>query len=506
MNTLSIGIIVKNEEKKLTLCLDSLETLRKAVDCKVIIADTGSSDDTKKIAEKRADVFFEHAWNTDFSEARNAIFEKVDSEWFMYIDADEILPENNDLAEFFISGDYKNYDCASVDIHTAINNNNYEHFSNSIRLVKFTPETRFVGKINETFAEIPKNCKFLKITLEHSGYLQAVIRAKELRNVAMCRIAAPDCETPETKIRLDLTLFDSLCKYDIFEAEKAWDDGLRLSDNADPYYKSALYIRKMQYHYTENEYDKTLELHEDYKKLRGADYGDIKKLLYTDIEDAFITGATAARSDDYDTAVKMLTNFEEYYRIFNENYERFAVNRRIYPAICTSDNAVKLAASMLTASCMKSKQYEYALLRLMKNPVLSNDINICMDNINDFSRLPEFLTIPGAAAALTEYIPTAVHPIDLTKALTELVGEDSDFAIIYRYLTEPFDCEIESLHAKKIVIEYLTKTKSEPDDLEFLVNDYIDHVYVTSDSIHYSDLITSARRVLAEKSENKGDI
>jgi glycosyltransferase involved in cell wall biosynthesis len=512
MSLLSIGIIVKNEEKKLPLCIDCLEPIRKAIDSTLIIADTGSTDGTKKVAKERADIFFEHKWNNDFSEARNALFSKVDSEWFMYIDADEIFPEekSNTLIEFFASGDYKNYGFASVDIKTVFYEG-YEHNANAIRLIKLTPETRFVGLINETFAETPGKCKFLDITLEHSGYMPDIIRAKEVQNVPLNRIVIEKEKNLSALIRAYLAVGDALCKYDVFEAEKAWNDGIRLSENADPYYKCALLARKMEYYAENNEHEKTLEVFEEYKKHRGADFNtdgdsDLSKLVYTDIEAVFLAGATAARSEDYTTAVKFLTKFEEYHKYYTENYERFAVNRRFYPAVNVSAHSVKLAAGMLTASCMKSEQFEYALSRLMKSPTVSNDITLCMDNINDFSYLPEFLAVHGVSSAISEYIPSAIHPIELTKALTEILGDESDFAIIYRYLTVPFDCEIETLHAKKIVIEYLTGTKSEPDDLEYLVNDYINHVYVTSDSIHYSDLITSARLVLAERDAKQHDI
>jgi len=50
---LSIGMIVKNEERCLEKCLKALEPLRQAIPCELIIADTGSTDKTKKIAERR---------------------------------------------------------------------------------------------------------------------------------------------------------------------------------------------------------------------------------------------------------------------------------------------------------------------------------------------------------------------------------------------------------------------------------------------------------------------
>ena len=56
---LSIGMIVKNEERCLEKCLKALEPLRQAIPCELVIADTGSTDKTKEIAAKYADILFE---------------------------------------------------------------------------------------------------------------------------------------------------------------------------------------------------------------------------------------------------------------------------------------------------------------------------------------------------------------------------------------------------------------------------------------------------------------
>ena len=53
---LSIGMIVKNEEKKLERCLTALQPLRDAIPCELVIADTGSTDGTRAIAERYADL------------------------------------------------------------------------------------------------------------------------------------------------------------------------------------------------------------------------------------------------------------------------------------------------------------------------------------------------------------------------------------------------------------------------------------------------------------------
>ena len=51
MSTISVCMIVKNEEKVLARCLESLKGLWE----ELIIVDTGSTDNTKEIAKKYTD-------------------------------------------------------------------------------------------------------------------------------------------------------------------------------------------------------------------------------------------------------------------------------------------------------------------------------------------------------------------------------------------------------------------------------------------------------------------
>lgn len=52
---LSIGMIVKNEEKYLERCLTALKPTLENVDSELIIADTGSTDNTVEIAKRFTD-------------------------------------------------------------------------------------------------------------------------------------------------------------------------------------------------------------------------------------------------------------------------------------------------------------------------------------------------------------------------------------------------------------------------------------------------------------------
>ncbi len=91
MITISLCMIVKNEEAVLARCLDTVADL---VD-EIVIVDTGSTDATKEIAARYTEHIYDFVWIDDFSAARNFAFSKATKEYIYTADADEIiLPEN----------------------------------------------------------------------------------------------------------------------------------------------------------------------------------------------------------------------------------------------------------------------------------------------------------------------------------------------------------------------------------------------------------------------------
>ena len=89
MVTVSVCMIVKNEEKVLARCLDSLAGLWE----ELIIVDTGSTDRTKEIAKKYTDKIYDFSWTGSFSDARNFSFSKATCDYIYSADADEELDE-----------------------------------------------------------------------------------------------------------------------------------------------------------------------------------------------------------------------------------------------------------------------------------------------------------------------------------------------------------------------------------------------------------------------------
>ena len=89
--TVSICMIVKNEERVLKRCLDSCADLAD----EIIIVDTGSTDSTKEIAAQYTDRIYDFEWIGDFSAARNFAFSLATMDYIYSVDADEVLDEEN---------------------------------------------------------------------------------------------------------------------------------------------------------------------------------------------------------------------------------------------------------------------------------------------------------------------------------------------------------------------------------------------------------------------------
>ena len=91
MVTFSLCMIVKNEEKTLSRCLDCLKDIMD----EIIIVDTGSTDKTKEIAYKYTDKIYDYTWENDFSKARNFAFSKAGMDYIYSADADEVIDVEN---------------------------------------------------------------------------------------------------------------------------------------------------------------------------------------------------------------------------------------------------------------------------------------------------------------------------------------------------------------------------------------------------------------------------
>lgn len=91
MTTISVCMIVKNEERRLAGCLDCLTEIAD----EIVIVDTGSCDRTKEIAAKYTDKIYDFKWVNDFSAARNFAFSLCTCDYIYSADADELIDSVN---------------------------------------------------------------------------------------------------------------------------------------------------------------------------------------------------------------------------------------------------------------------------------------------------------------------------------------------------------------------------------------------------------------------------
>ncbi len=131
----SIGLIVKNEEARLEKCFAAIKRVTDAVPGEIVVVDTGSTDSTVKIAKKYTDKVYDFEWIDDFAAARNFGLSKCSGEWFMYLDADEVLDEDvTPLVEFLKSESEGVIGCGTAD-EKASGKANKRACANSARLV-----------------------------------------------------------------------------------------------------------------------------------------------------------------------------------------------------------------------------------------------------------------------------------------------------------------------------------------------------------------------------------
>ncbi len=100
MATISLCMIVKNEEAVLERCLRSASPV---VD-EIIVVDTGSDDTTKEIARQFTEKVYDFPWIDDFSAARNFSFSKAEMDYCFWLDADDVLELEDQSALLELKG------------------------------------------------------------------------------------------------------------------------------------------------------------------------------------------------------------------------------------------------------------------------------------------------------------------------------------------------------------------------------------------------------------------
>ncbi len=185
---LTLALIVRDDESGLRRCLESV--LGVADD--VVVVDTGSQDSTPEVAEELGARLFRIEWPNAFDQARNASFERVETQWTLWLDSDEwLLPEAcAQIREAMLDEGVFAYSLMRQDHHDS------GGFSEIrlLRLWRTHPAMRVRGIVHENFpdeavARAAKGRRILpsEIRFGHDGYLKGMSAAKLRRNLELIR-------------------------------------------------------------------------------------------------------------------------------------------------------------------------------------------------------------------------------------------------------------------------------------------------------------------------------
>src|SRR3954463_8364763 len=179
--TLSLCMIVKDEEEMLPRCLAAAKP---AVD-EIVVVDTGSTDRTVEIAESFGARVLHHEWNGSFSDARNVSLDAATGDWIMYLDADEVLVEEDAARLRALTGHTWREAFSLVETnYTGDAEDGTAMTHNALRMFRNRPEYRFKGRLHEQMAYalpgyLTERIEYTQLRIEHYGYLGVVRDAKD---------------------------------------------------------------------------------------------------------------------------------------------------------------------------------------------------------------------------------------------------------------------------------------------------------------------------------------
>ncbi|UCD56420.1 MAG: tetratricopeptide repeat protein, partial [Candidatus Hydrogenedentota bacterium] len=209
-STISLCMIVRNEEENLPRLL---EEVGRVVD-EIVIVDTGSSDNTRAVAESHGATVYGFQWAHDFAAARNFSLSKATCGWILVLDADEALSADDfsalkmltrDSRAFGFSFETRNYSRdSSLEgwRPAALEDEMARSFpgwfpSEKVRLFRNKPSIRFEGAIHElvepSILRTAGAIERTSIPVHHYGYDRVAEKAEAYLVSARRKVSsAPD--------------------------------------------------------------------------------------------------------------------------------------------------------------------------------------------------------------------------------------------------------------------------------------------------------------------------
>jgi len=190
---LSLCMIVKNEEKNIVKAL----SWAKSITFEQIVVDTGSTDNTVKLAGELGAKVCHFAWTDDFSAARNYALGQASGNWIAVFDADEYMsPEDAGRLFGFLNevhlnpvmqDKYKVLNCQLINIDD--DGKPMSRYS-AMRIFRNVPEIHYAGSIHEHLLVDSNSVLWVDdIKIIHTGYSKSAYKEKNKteRNIKTLR-------------------------------------------------------------------------------------------------------------------------------------------------------------------------------------------------------------------------------------------------------------------------------------------------------------------------------
>ena len=190
---LSIGMIFKNELRCIERCMKSLQPLRDAIPCELVMSDTGSDDGSREIAERYADEVFDFPWINDFAAARNAVMDRCTGKWYLSIDCDEWLDEDiSEIVSFLQKKKEVDFGFVTIRNYRSSKLEKSQDFADfsALRLVRMSTGERYHRAIHESWTYYEPVEWLTHTVLHHDGYVyvdSTVEKRKSSRNMTLLR-------------------------------------------------------------------------------------------------------------------------------------------------------------------------------------------------------------------------------------------------------------------------------------------------------------------------------